>query len=375
MRALWRLVGDELALPLPRMTYAEAMTPLRQRQAGPAVRPWSSSSCTDLLRRRRRSACSRRRYVGAVVMPGGASQSRKELDGWQDWAKARGARGLAYVLVGEDGELGGPVAKNLSDERAGRAGRARRRAPGDAVFFAAGEPAASRRCSARPGSRSAAACGLIDEAAWSFLWVVDAPLFEPVGRPSQRDVRRSRRLDRGAPRLHLAASPSGSTRFQDDPGHALAYAYDLVCNGNEIGGGSIRIHRRDVQQRVFDVMGLTADEAQEKFGFLLDAFSYGAAAARRHRLRLGPDLRAARRHRLDPRGHRVPEERRRLRPADRARRHRSRPSSARRPASTRCRRRPSLASHRRTRSVPDGYRRSTSRPLVSWCAQAKPSRR
>ena len=113
-------------------------------------------------------------------MPGGADQPRRQLDAWQEWAKQRGARGLAYVTVGEDGELGGPVAKNLTDdERAGLAAHVGAE-PGDCVFFAAGRSSRAARCSAPPGSRSAGACGLIDEDAWSFLWVVDAPLFEPA---------------------------------------------------------------------------------------------------------------------------------------------------------------------------------------------------
>ena len=112
-------------------------------------------------------------YVGAVVMPGGASQPRKQLDAWQEWAKQRGARGLAYVLVGEDGELGGPVAKNLSDDRAGRPGRRTSApSPATAIFFARRRaPRARGRCSARPALEIGRRCGLIDENAWAFLWV------------------------------------------------------------------------------------------------------------------------------------------------------------------------------------------------------------
>jgi aspartyl-tRNA synthetase len=204
-------------------------------------------------------------YVGAVVMPGGAAQTRKELDGWQDWAKARGARGLAYVLVGPDGELGGPVAKNLSDdERAGLAAAAGA-GPGDAVFFAAGEPAEARPLLGAARLEIGRRCGLVDPTAWSFLWVVDAPMFERDG-------------DGGWTAVHhpfTAPNEDWADRFQDDPGQALAYAYDIVCNGNEIGGGSIRVHRAEMQRRVFDVLGISPAEAQEKFGFLLEAFAYG----------------------------------------------------------------------------------------------------
>jgi aspartyl-tRNA synthetase len=212
-----------------------------------------------------------------VVMPGGASQPRKQLDAWQDWAKQRGARGLAYVLIGADGELGGPVAKNLSDaERAGLADEVGAQ-PGDAVFFAAGATAASRALLGAARLEIGRRGGLIDESAWSFLWVVDAPLFEPSSdATASGDVA----VGSGAWTAvhHAFTSPKKEffDTFDTDPGSALAYAYDIVCNGNEIGGGSIRIHRRDIQERVFAVMGLDEVEAQQKFGFLLDAFAFGA---------------------------------------------------------------------------------------------------
>ncbi len=216
-------------------------------------------------------------YVGAVVMPGGASQSRKELDGWQDWAKARGARGLAYVLVGEDGELGGPMAKNLSEgERAGLLAHVGA-APGDAVFFAAGETTPSQALLGAARLEIGRRGGLIDEDQWAFLWVVDAPMFEPSAKArASGDVAVGAGAWTAVHHPFTSPKPEWIDRFEERPGDALAYAYDIVCNGNEIGGGSIRIHRRDVQERVFALMGLTQEEAQEKFGFLLDAFAYGA---------------------------------------------------------------------------------------------------
>jgi aspartyl-tRNA synthetase len=210
-------------------------------------------------------------------MPGGASQPRKQLDAWQDWAKSRGAKGLAYVLGGDDGELGGPVAKNLSDEeRAGLAAHVGA-TPGDCVFFAAGAVKSSRALLGAARLEIGRRCDLIDEDAWSFLWVLDAPLFEPASEAvAAGDVA----VGGGAWTAvhHAFTTPKAEflDSFDTDPGPALAYAYDMVCNGNEIGGGSIRIHRRDVQERVFKVMGLSDEEAQEKFGFLLDAFAFGA---------------------------------------------------------------------------------------------------
>jgi aspartyl-tRNA synthetase len=216
-------------------------------------------------------------FVGAVVMPGGASQPRKQLDAWQEWAKQRGARGLAYVLVGADGELSGPVAKNLSDaERAGLAEHVGAQ-PGDCIFFAAGAVKPSRALLGAARQEIARRLGLIDESAWSFVWVVDAPLFEPAAEAvAAGDVAVGAGAWTAVHHAFTSPKPESMDTFDTDPGGALAYAYDVVCNGNEIGGGSIRIHRRDVPERVFAVMGLDAAQAQEKFGFLLEAFSYGA---------------------------------------------------------------------------------------------------
>jgi aspartyl-tRNA synthetase len=206
-------------------------------------------------------------HVGAVVMPGGAGQSRKELDGWQDWARSRGARGLAYVLIAADGTVSdaGPVARHLS--AADRAGlpAATGAAPGDCVFFAAGTPAAARGLLGAARLEIGARCGLIDPAAWAFTWVVDAPMFEDDGEGGWTAVHHP----------FTAPLPDWADKFAAEPGGALADAYDLVCNGTEIGGGSIRIHRPAVQQQVFDVIGLSRDEARSQFGFLLEALRYG----------------------------------------------------------------------------------------------------
>jgi aspartyl-tRNA synthetase len=275
LAALWRLVGHEIATPIARMTYAEAMR--RFGSDKPDLRfGLELSECTDYFENTP-FRVFQAPYVGAVVMPGGASQPRKQLDAWQDWAKQRGAKGLAYVLVGEDGELGGPVAKNLSDdERAGLAAHVGA-APGDCVFFGAGEPKAARALLGAARLEIGRRVGLIDESRWSFVWVVDAPLFEPSAEArAGGDVAVGSGAWTAVHHAFTSPKPDSMDTFDTDPGSALAYAYDIVCNGNEIGGGSIRVHRRDVQERVFAVMGLDAAEAGTKFGFLLDAFSYGA---------------------------------------------------------------------------------------------------
>ncbi len=257
------------------MTYADAMA--RFGTDKPDLRlDLELTDCTDYFRDTP-FRVFQAPYVGAVVMPGGASQPRKQLDAWQDWAKQRGARGLAYVLVQEDGQLGGPVAKNLSDqERDGLAEHVGAQ-PGDCVFFGAGAIKSSRALLGAARLEIGRRGGLIDEEAWSFVWVVDAPLFEPADDATAAgDVAVGSGAWTAVHHAFTSPKPESLETFDTDPGSALAYAYDIVCNGNEIGGGSIRIHRQDVQRRVFAVMGLSEEEAEEKFGFLLRAFAYGA---------------------------------------------------------------------------------------------------
>ncbi len=273
LAALWRLIGHELDTPIPRLTYAESMA--RFGTDKPDLRMGQELvDCTAYFAETP-FRVFQAAYVGAVVMPGGADQPRRQLDAWQEWAKQRGAKGLAYVLVAEDGTLGGPVAKNLSEgEKAGLAAHVGAE-PGDCVFFAAGAPKSSRALLGAARLEIGHRLGLIDPDAWRFVWVVDAPLFEPAEEATAAgDVA----VGSGAWTAvhHAFTAPQDPDGFDADPGNALAWAYDIVCNGNEIGGGSVRVHRRDVQERIFALMGLDRDEAQEKFGFLLEAFAYGA---------------------------------------------------------------------------------------------------
>ncbi|MFI6788988.1 aspartate--tRNA ligase [Nonomuraea sp. NPDC050383] len=261
---LWReVLGYEIPMPLPRMTYADAMArfgsdkpDLRFGQELVDMTEYFSATTFRVFQAD---------YVGAVVMPGGASQTRKELDGWQEWARSRGAKGLAYVLVQADGTLGGPVAKNLSEQELSGLAAEVKAEPGDAIFFAAGARNASRDLLGAARLEIGRRCGLIDESQWSFLWVVDAPMFEEDGEGGWTAVHHP----------FTGPKPEWADTFQDHPAEALAYAYDMVCNGMEIGGGSIRIHRAEMQQRVFDVLGISKEEAESKFGFLLEAFKYG----------------------------------------------------------------------------------------------------
>nr|WP_227658984.1 MULTISPECIES: aspartate--tRNA ligase [unclassified Corynebacterium] len=272
---LWRLIGYEIPTPIPRITYAEAME--KYGSDKPDLRfNIQITECTDFFRDTT-FRVFQNEYVGAVVMAGGASQPRRQLDAWQDWAKQRGAKGLAYILVGEDGELSGPVAKNITEqERAGIAQHVGAQ-PGDCIFFAAGDTKSSRALLGAARGEIAAKLGLIKEGDWAFTWVVDAPLFEPtVEATASGDVALGHSSWTAVHHAFTSPKPEWLDTFDDNPGQATAYAYDIVCNGNEIGGGSIRIHRRDVQERVFKVMGISEEEAREKFGFLLDAFAFGA---------------------------------------------------------------------------------------------------
>ncbi|QCP05901.1 aspartate--tRNA ligase [Brevibacterium sp. CS2] len=275
LAALWKLIGHEISTPIPRITYHEAMA--RYGTDKPDLR--FGLELTDLTAYFADTPFRvfQAPYVGAVVHPGGGSLPRRQLDAWQEWAKQRGAKGLAYVLIQEDGSLTGPVAKNISEQEKAGLAAAVGAEPGDAVFFAADAPGAARALLGAARREIAARTGLIDEGAWSFVWVVDAPLFEPTAdAEASGDVAVGSGSWTAVHHAFTAPKPEFMDTFDTDPGSALAYAYDIVCNGNEIGGGSIRIHRPDVQERVFAVMGLGEEEAREKFGFLLDAFGYGA---------------------------------------------------------------------------------------------------
>ena len=369
--AIWKLIGYEPETPFLRITYAEAMerygTDKPDLRFGLELTELTGFFADTPFR------VFQADYVGAVVMPGGAGQPRKQLDAWQEFAKQRGHRGLAYVLIGEDGELGGPVAKNLSEtERDGLAAAAGAQ-PGDCVFFAAGGRRSAQSLLGATRLEIGRRLDLIPSTAQERL--------RPPGRSSGWSTRRCsrRRSTRRPPATsrsgtgawtavhHAFTSPKPESldTFDTDPGSALAYAYDLVCNGNEIAGGSIRIHRRDIQERVFARDGAGSGGGPGEVRLPARRVRLRRPAARRHRLRLGPDLRPAVRHRLDPRRDRLPEVRRRRRPADRRAR-----ADHRGPAQgSRGRRRPGLT-RPRARPTPGLRAKPHSKAEVSRCAES-----
>lgn len=272
---IWQLIGYEIPRPLPRITFRQAMD--KYGSDKPDLRfDLPLVELTDYFVNTP-FRVFQAPYVGAIVMPGGASQARRKFDAWQDWARQRGARGLAYVIIDADANLSGPVAKNISDaEREGLVAATGAKA-GDCIFFAAGEKTASQNLLGAARVEIANRLGLIDEDSWSFCWVVDAPLFKPASEAkAEGDVALGEGKWTAVHHAFTSPKPECMDTFDSDPATALSQAYDIVCNGNEIGGGSIRIHRKDIQERVFKVMGIDEEQAKKKFGFLLDAFAFGA---------------------------------------------------------------------------------------------------
>ena len=262
-----KTIGYQIPRPIPRMTFAEAMR--RFGSDKPDLRFSQELIEVKEFFKDTQFRVFQADYVGAVVMPGGAASPRRELDAWQDWAKARGAKGLAYILVQEDGTLAGPVAKNLTELEAAGIASVTGAWAGDAIFFAAGTKSSAQALLGAVRVEIAQRCDLIAPNSWEFLWVVDAPMFEAVDAQNPAA---------GWTAVHhpfTGPKPEFAQSFDTDPANALAYAYDIVLNGNEIGGGSIRIHKAQMQQRVFNVIGLSPEEALSKFGFLLEAFNYG----------------------------------------------------------------------------------------------------
>ena len=261
---IWKeTLGYSIPTPIAHMTYADAMN--RFGSDKPDLRFGLEITEVTEYFKETPFRVFQAPYVGAVVMPAGASTPRRELDAWQDWAKARGAKGIAYILVGDNGELSGPVSKNISEEEQAGIAALVGAKNGDAIFFAAGDRSASQQLLGAARLEIGKRCNLITEGAWEFVWVVDAPMFEATDNGGWTAVHHP----------FTGPKPEFASTFMSNPAQALAYAYDIVLNGTELGGGSIRIHDRKMQKDVFSVIGLSDEEANSKFGFLLEAFNFG----------------------------------------------------------------------------------------------------
>ena len=333
--ALWsELAGVRDLAPIPRLTWHDAMA--RYGSDKPDLRyGLELIDLTDYLHRHRVPGV-RRRHRGRRLRRRGRHARRRRAD-------PQGARRLAGLGQGARRARAWPTwcSTPRPARPAARWPRTSppstwpawptRSAPSRATPSSSPPPSNRREAQELLGAARieiARRAGLVDPDAWAFCWVVDAPMFEPP--------RRDRQPAGWTAVHHPFTSPNDEwiDSFESAPGEALAYAYDIVCNGNEIGGGSIRIHRADVQRRVFDLLGITPGGGAGQVRLPARGVQVRPAAARRDRARLGPHLHAAGRGGLDPRGDRVPEDPRRLRPADRCARRRSPPSSAWRPAST-----------------------------------------
>lgn len=205
--------------------------------------------------------------VKAINVKGDAGIPRRELDGLVNFVAIYGAKGLAWMQIQPDGSVKSPIAKFFSEEFLANILKTAEAEPGDLLLFVADKPAVVAAALGALRIEMAKRRGLIDENKLAFTWVVDFPMFE-YSEEEKRYVA-----------MH---HPFTSPREEDipllvtDPGKVYAKAYDMVLNGTEIGGGSIRIHRRDVQDAVFHAIGLSEEQAQEKFGFMMGAFEYGA---------------------------------------------------------------------------------------------------
>jgi aspartyl-tRNA synthetase len=261
IRDVWRETIDvELEIPFPRLAWDEA-----DRRFGsdkPDLRfGLELEDATQLTRGSQFGVFARAPCVRYLRVP--QAYSRAELERLEAFAKEWGAKGLAYLVFDESGEVRSPIAKFLSEEELA----AVRGEPGSTVLFAADEPERVSRVLGALRLHLGRELELIEEEAWRFVWVTDFPMFEW----SEED-------GRWAARHHpfTRPAPGFEETFDQDPGSVLAYAYDLVGNGQELGGGSFRMHEPELQARVFNVLQLSPEEQRTKFGFLLDALAMGA---------------------------------------------------------------------------------------------------
>jgi aspartyl-tRNA synthetase len=260
----------ELTLPMPRMTFAEVVD--RYGVDNPDLRfGMELVNLTDVVRgcgfKVFASVADSGGLVKAINAKGCATFSRKELDVLTDFVSIYGAKGMAWVKIQEDGSWQSPIAKFFTEEELANIDSALGAEPGDLLLFGADTPSVVNESLGRLRGHLGQKLGLTDPKDYKFVWVTEFPLLEWDGEE----------------RRHVAVHHPFTAPMDEDvelldsePGKARAKAYDLVLNGSEIGGGSIRIHDQSVQSRMFDLLGIGEEEAREKFGFLLDALEFGA---------------------------------------------------------------------------------------------------
>ena len=260
----------ELSVPMPRLSYAEVMD--RYGVDNPDLRfEMELVNLTEIVRgcgfKVFASVAENGGLVKAMNVKGCATFSRKELDDLTDFAAIYGAKGMAWVKILEDGSWQSPIAKFFTEEELAQIGAALDAKPGDLLLFGADTPAIANESLGRLRGHLGQKLSLANPNEYKFLWVTDFPLLEWDGE-TRRHV--------AVHHPFTAPLDEDIPLLDSDPGKARAKAYDLVLNGSEIGGGSIRIHNQEVQSRMFNLLGIGAEEAREKFGFLLDALEFGA---------------------------------------------------------------------------------------------------
>ena len=261
MAAVWReCLGIELETPFPRLTYADSM--LRYGTDKPDLRfDLEVRDVTEATRGSGFKVFGDATAVRCLTVP--QELSRAELDELEERAKAWGAKGLAYVVYDENGEPRSPILKFLSEPEL----EAIRAEPGTTVLFGADEPAVVARVLGALREDLGRRLGLVPRDVWRFVWITDFPLFD-----WSEDEQRWTAVH------HPFTRPTSESEalLDSDPGSALAVAYDLVGNGEELGGGSLRIHESELQAKVFDVLQLSPEQQRDRFGFLLEALKMGA---------------------------------------------------------------------------------------------------
>jgi aspartyl-tRNA synthetase len=259
--AVWReCIDAELPVPFPRMPYTDAM--LRYGSDKPDLRfGLEIEEATEVTRGSQFKVFGDAPAVRFLRVP--QEYSRADLEKLEAFAKEWGAKGLAYIVYGEDGEPRSPIAKFLSEEELA----AFRGEPGTTVLFGADRPEVVARVLGAVRTRLGHELGLVDTSAWRPLWITDFPMF---------DWEEDDQTWKANHHPFTAPTPESEAMLEKDPGRAIAQAYDFVLNGTELGSGSIRIHRPELQQKIFDILGITPEEQRERFGFLLDALEMGA---------------------------------------------------------------------------------------------------